>query len=269
METKDLTSVYENMYRPKAKLVQENTEIEDDSDDTSAKFTSKSRKRSKKRSLSNKDIGAIEQVNSSRSYDSSVFGRILKEMDETGSLDVDDDNVFDTEGDFGDDDLSIGGGGSAEDILRSIFDQLKDYFEGGDEDEFGEDEFEDEGGEFDFEGDIEEDDDIPLESYAFSGGEGNPKGAQGTYDGRARRQAKTTHVKDNGDAKVGQSQDTGYDPDDVEGHEGSEHGAQGNYDGRARALPKTNLVKGNGDADRGKSKPGFKTSSGKKDKNFF
>lgn len=233
-------------------------------------FRPKKSKRKGKRKLSDKDIGAIEQVNSSYEIDN-IFNSILKEMADTAELgssddvfDGEEDNVFDAGDDFDDGEMI-----SISELKNMTLQEIVDLISG-DEDAFDDDDgFEDEGDDFDFNDEVDEDDEIPAESYGFEGGEGNPKGSQGNYDGRARRQAKTTHIKDNGDAKVNDSQDTGYDPDDVEGREGSEHGAQGNYDGRARSQPKTNHVKPNGDADFGKAKTGKKISSGKKDKNFF
>jgi hypothetical protein len=61
----------------------------------------------------------------------------------------------------------------------------------------------------------------------------------------------------------------GYDPEDTEGSEGAEHGAQGTYDGKAKRQPATSHVKGNGDANFGQQKTGYRTNSGKKDKNYF
>jgi len=251
----NLTAIYEGMYRTPGAVIKEQANSHEVIEE--ARKSKKKKFKGKKRSSDDSMIGAIEQVNSSYSFDN-VFGKVLREMEEMGGDfgGEDDGNVFDA-GEGYEDDFT--GGGDAESILRSIYDQLAEYFEGGDEDEFGDEE----GDDFDFEGDIDEGDDIPQES--FTSGEGNPKG---NFDGKARKQPKTTHVKDNGDVKFDQ-QDTGYDPEDVEGSEGSEHGAQGNYDGKARALPKTNHVKGNGDADFSKAKTGIKTSTGKKDKNYF
>jgi len=174
----------------------------------------------KKRALDKKMIGAIEQVNSSYNFDN-TFGALLREMDEMegGEFGAEDDNVFDADGgefddDFGGDDETI----TLSELRNMTLGEIVDLLAGGVSDD---DDFSDEGDDFDFEGDTDETDEIPLESYGFSGGEGNPKGAQG------------------------------------------------NYDGKARALPKTNHVKGNGDADFGKAKTGIKTSSGKKEKNYF
>lgn len=273
MEQNKIADLYEEMYSRPTKgqgVVQESVNAgSDDSDDSTAKFK-KSRSKRKRSGRSRELDGAIEQVNSSYEFDN-VFTTMLKEMEEFDSEETfggGDDNVFDADGSgIGDDDLDVAGGGDAESVLQSIYDQLKDYFEGGASDGF-DDGLEDEGDDFDFEGDLDEGDDIPEESYGFNGGEGNPKGAQGNYDGRARKQAKSTHVKDNGDVKFDQ-QKTGYDPEPTGDGEASEHGAQGNYDGKARTQGKTNLVKGNGDADFGKAKTGMKTSTGKDGKKYF
>ncbi len=53
------------------------------------------------------------------------------------------------------------------------------------------------------------------------------------------------------------------------GGESNYHGDQGNYDGKAKRQPSTTRVKSNGDADFSQAKTGMKTSSGKKDKNYF
>lgn len=266
MEQQDLTAIYENMYRPQGNVIKEQASSSSEIFEEARKPKKKKSFKGKRRALDDKMIGAIEQVNSSYNFDN-VFGKVLREMEEMGGAD---DNVFDADGADYDDDLASGGDDdtiSISELRNMTLGEIVEMLSGGGVGEF-EDEGEEDEGSYDFNDEMSEEDEIPQESYAFSGGEGNPKGAQGTYDGKARRQAKTTHVKDNGDAKFG-DQDTGYDPEDVEGSEGSEHGAQGNYDGKARPLAKTNFVKGNGDADFSKVKTGMKTSSGKKDKNYF
>lgn len=190
-----------------------------------------------------------------------IFEQILREMDEMGGGNFadssTDDNVFSAdEGEFDGEEETF----TLSQLRSMTLGELANLIGGGDEEEAFDD-----GEEF---GEEEDEDFIPSESYGFTGGEGNYKGDQGNYDGKAKTQPKTTFVKGNGDADFG-DQDTGYDPDDTEGSEGSEHGAQGNYDGKAKTQPKTNHVKGNGDADFGKAKTGMKTSSGKKPKNYF
>lgn len=262
----DLQTIYTNMYKPQTNsgLVKESTEFgaeDDDTEECENKKVAKAPKGKKKRKISKEDAGRF-YLGDSYSFDN-VFGKVLREMDEMGGDLEGGDNVFDGDaagGGYEDDDM-LNGGGDAEGILRSIFDQLKSYF--GEDEDFGDDE--DLDGDFGGEEDLDE---VPTESYAFTGGEGNPKGAQGNYDGKARKQAKTTHVKDNGDSRF-DDQDTGYDPEDVEGSEGAEHGAQGNYDGKARTQAKSTNTKPNGDSDFGKMKTGYKTSSGKKEKNYF
>ena len=262
-QNNDLTSIYESMYRPQGTVVTESSTVVEEA---APKFKKKVKgKKSRKGGMDKKTLAAVTY--DSYSFDN-VFGKVLKEMEEMGGdFGGEDDNVFDAdEGGFEDEFSGDGESISLEELRNMTLGEIVDLLAGGGPEDEG-DEFEDEGDEFGFEGDLDEGDEIPTEAYAFDGGEGNPKGAQGTYDGKARRQAKTTHVKDNGDMKF--DQDTGYDPDNVEGSEGSEHGAQGNYDGKARALPKTTHVKGNGDADFGKAKTGIKTSTGKKEKNYF
>jgi hypothetical protein len=127
---------------------------------------------------------------------------------------------------------------------------------------------EDEGEEYGEEYGEEMEDGVPTESYGFTGGEGNYKGNQGIYNGKAQRGKPTTFVKANGDMDFGDA-DTGYDPDDTEGSEGSYHGDQGDYDGKAKKQAPSSHVKANGDADFSKANTGIKTSSGKKPKNYF
>jgi hypothetical protein len=219
----------------------------------------------KKKSMKSKkgepDPGEIYGDSFKRSEN--VFDKILREMDEMGGMGAatsTDDNIFDADGSAGD---SFEDGGDEQSFTLSelremTLSELADLLSGdGDDDD-----------DYDFDGDIDENDEVPGESYGFSGGEGNEKGDQGTYDGKAKKQPATNFVKGNGDADFSKTK-TGYDPEDTEGSEGEEKGDQGTYDGKAKKQPATNLVKGNGDADFGKNKASAKTSSGKKDKNYF
>ena len=270
----ELVSIYENNYLQR-NVVEEKKSHKPAAEEGDAPKKGKFKSKKKFMKKSKDNIGAITYDSVKR--EDNIFDQILREMDEFSGgagAGVDagggDDNIFDAGGDdFGGEEE---GGGDEQSFTLSelknmTLSELADLIggvAGDEEDEFGGDDefgFEDEG--------IDDGDEIPQESYGFTGGEGNEKGDQGNYDGKAKRQPKSNHVKDNGDANIGKSQDTGYDPDDTEGSEGAEHGAQGNYDGKAKTLPKTTHVKGNGDADFGKSKTGHKTSSGKKEKNYF
>lgn len=269
----DLVSLYENNYL-RGQVVEEKKELPDfikkkieeregakgdsddsDEDETHDEAIKRKMKKAKKKSMKNKkEPNPGEIYGDSFTRSGNIFEQILREMDEMGGGNFGassaDDNVFDA-GDQMDD-----MGGEEETFtlseLRSMsLGELANLLAGDNEDE-GE-----EGEDF-----------IPSESYGFTGGEGNYKGDQGNYDGKAKKANATTFVKGNGDADFG-DQDTGYDPDDTEGSEGSEHGAQGNYDGKAHKGTPSNLVKGNGDADFSKANTGIKTSSGKKPKNYF
>ena len=220
------------------------------------KFKKFEKKGKGKKSMSDEDKGGI-------CYDSvnfnSHFDRLLKEFDEGGDMGDDsfggeDDSEYSFDDEGGDDEqISV-----SKSVLQSIMDQLSDLI--GDT----EDEFTDEGGD-DF-GD-EDDGEIPLESYAFSG-DGKEKGAKGNYDGKAKLQGKSRHIKDNGDANFS-DQDTGYDPEDTEGSEGSEHGDQGDYDGKAKVQGKSSHVGDNGNAKVGKSQnTGYRTGTGKGNNKF-
>jgi hypothetical protein len=247
----DLVSIYENSYL-RGNVVQEKAVVEqDDDEDTGDKptFRKKTAKKSKNSMKKSKDnIGGI-------TYDSvnneNLFDKIFREMDEMGGSIGDTEDVYDADSEFedeGDDEMI-----SLSELRNMTLGEIVELLQGGDEEYVDDETFED---------------DIPTESYGFVGGEGNYKGDQGTYDGKAKAQPKSTRVKDNGDAKF-DDQDTGYDPDDTEGSEGAHKGAQGTYDGKAKAQAKSSHVKGNGDADFGKTKTGYKTSSGKKEKNYF
>lgn len=222
-------------------------------------FAKKGKGKGKEKSSKGKagtDYG-LESVN----FDN-VFDKIIREeFGDEGDADAfasDDSYDFDGEGDDldGGDEQTF----SLSELRSMSLGELADLLAGGDTDEFA-----DEGGDETF--DLEDGDAIPQESYAFDGG-GRSHGMQGEYDGKAKTGSKTNHVKGNGDSDFGK-QDTGYDPEDTEGSEGSEHGMQGEYDGKAKTGSKSTHVKGNGDADFGKQKTGAKTSSGKKDKNYF
>jgi len=223
-------------------------------------FAKKAKGKAKEKSSKSKagtDYG-LESVN----FDN-VFDKIIREeFGDEGDVDSfasDDSYDFDGEGD------DLGDGEeqtfSLSELRSMSLGELADLIAGGD----STDEFSDEGGDETFE--MEDGDEIPQESYAFDGG-GRSHGMQGSYDGKAKTGSKSNHVKDNGDSDFSK-QDTGYDPEDTEGSEGSEHGMQGEYDGKAKTGSKSTHVKGNGDSDFGKQKSGAKTSSGKKDKNYF
>jgi hypothetical protein len=195
-----------------------------------------------------------------------VFDKIIREEfgDEGGDDAFANDNTYDFDGEGDDMDGDMDGGEeqtfSLSELRSMTLGELAELVSGG-----ATDEFEDEGGDETF--DMEDGDEIPQESYAFDGG-GRSHGMQGQYDGKAKTGSRSTHVKDNGDSDFG-NQDTGYDPEDTEGSEGCEHGMQGEYDGKAKTGSKTTHVKSNGDADFGKQKTGARTSSGKKDRNYF
>lgn len=270
----DLVSLYENNYL-RGSVVEEKKELpdfikkkieerkgktedsdeEDEDEETHDEAVKRKMKKAKKKSMKNKkEPNPGEIYGDSFTRSGNIFEQILREMDEMGGGNFGassaDDNVFNADDQM--DDM----GGEEETFtlseLRSMsLGEIANLLAG------GEDEDEGEGEDF-----------IPSESYGFTGGEGNYKGDQGNYDGKAKKANPTTFVKGNGDADFG-DQDTGYDPDDTEGSEGTHHGDQGDYDGKAKKQAPTNLVKGNGDADFGKANTGIKTSSGKKPKNYF
>jgi hypothetical protein len=253
----DLVSIYENSYL-RGGIIEEKAVVEQDEDeDADAKPTFKKTVKKSKSSMkkSKNDIGGI-------TYDSvnkeNLFDKILREMDEMGGSAGE---VGDTE-DVYDPDSQFAGEGDEEMIslseLRNMtLAEIAELLQG----EVGE--YSDEDPYAD-----ETEDEIPTESYGFLSDAGNHKGLQGTYDGKAKPQSKSTRVKDNGDADFG-SQDTGYDPDDTEGSEGEHNGMQGTYDGKARPQPKSPRVKDNGDADFKHNTTDYKLSSVKKEKNYF
>lgn len=229
---------------------------DEDEDETHVEAVKRKMKKSKKKSMKNKkEPNPGEIYGDSFTRSGNIFEQILREMDEMGggnfgASSADKNNVFNADDQM--DDME----GEEETFtlseLRSMsLGELANLLAGDEDEDEGEDE--------DF---------IPSESYGFTGGEGNYKGDQGNYDGKAQRAKPTTLVKGNGDANFGDA-DTGYDPDDTEGSEGSHHGDQGDYDGKAKKATPSNLVKGNGDADFSKANTGIKTSSGKKPKNYF
>ena len=264
----DLVSIYENNYI-KGSLIQEKADDtsadESETDESSKDSTPKTSKKKTMKNKSKPNPGEIYGDSFKRTEN--IFDKILREMDELGG---ESESVFGSS----EDDASIEDGETDDfsseeeqtftlsELKNMTLSELASLIGGGEEEEEEEDySFEDES--FD-----EGDDQIPSESYGFTGGEGNYKGDQGTYDGKAKKQPATTHVKANGDADFGKSE-TDYDPEDTEGSEGSHLGDQGTYDGKAKKQPATDLVKGNGDANFGKAKLGYKTKSGKKDKNYF
>ena len=266
---KSLDEIYAEDYlghkSPNADLIVEDTDTDTDADDSAETTPKKSFKpfKKSKKGKGKLNVGADLYNDSVNNTFDSLYSTFMEQFDEDGGeLGFDDTN--DDTFDFEDDDM---GDGDEESFtlseLRSMtLGELCDLLNGSDEDEY-EDEFESEDG-FD---DMDEGDDIPRESYGQTGG-GAHHGNQGNYDGKAKRQPTTSHVKGNGDADFGR-QDTGYDPEDTEGSEGAEHGNQGNYDGKAKRQPATSHVKANGDANFGKQNTGYRTRSGKKDKNYF
>jgi len=236
----------------------EEDEDEDETAEEAVKRKMKKSKKSKKSMKNKKEPNPGEIYGDSFTHSGNIFEQILREMDEMSGgnfgASSTEDNVFSADDQM--DDME----GEEESFtlseLRSMsLGELANLLAGG-EDEM-EDEMEGEGEDF-----------IPSESYGFTGGEGNYKGDQGNYDGKAQRAKPTTLVKPNGDSDFG-DQDTGYDPDDTEGSEGSHLGDQGDYDGKAKKQAPTTHVKANGDANFSKANTGIKTSSGKKPKNYF
>ena len=276
----DLVSIYESNFLKPQNVVEEKKELPDfikkkiaerkgessdsekdeDEDETHDEAVKRKMKKAKKskNSMKNKskEPNPGEIYGDSFNRSGNIFDQILREMDEMGGGNFGsssmDDNVFnaDDQMDSGEEETF-----TLSELRSMSLGELANLLAGGDEDE-GEDYGE------------ELEDGIPSESYGFTGGEGNYKGDQGNYDGKAQRGKPTTFVKGNGDADFG-DQDTGYDPDDTEGSEGTHMGDQGNYDGKAKKQAPTSHVKANGDADFGKANTGIKTSSGKKPKNYF
>lgn len=237
----------------------EEDEDEDETHEEAVKRKIKKAKKSKKSKKSMKNISkkpnSGEFYNDSFNRSGNIFDQILREMDEMsggnfGASSMDD-NVFnaDDQMDSGEEETF-----TLSELRSMSLGELANLLAG------GEDEGEDYGDEME--------DGVPTESYGFTGGEGNYKGDQGNYDGKAQRAKPTTFVKGNGDAEFGDA-DTGYDPEDTEGSEGSHLGDQGDYDGKAKKQAPSSHVKANGDADFSKANTGIKTSSGKKPKNYF
>jgi hypothetical protein len=270
----NLVSIYENGYlrgntieekknpfKEKNPFKGKDSSDEED-DDSEGEFPKKSPGIKKKRkSMSKKEIGGITYDSFDRS--NNIFADILREMSDmgasVGSSVGGDDNVFNAdEEDFSSEEEG-GRTFSVSELKSMTLGELIEVLAGED--------YEEDMGEYDYEEDMGEEDEIPQENYS-AGGESNYHGDQGNYDGKAKRQPSTTHVKGNGDMDFSKTK-TNYDPDDTEGSEGAEHGDQGNYDGKAKRAPSTTHVKANGDADFGKVKTNHKISSGKKPKNYF
>jgi hypothetical protein len=283
---KDLVSIYESNYL-RGNLVQENNkpdyldfdkdgdkkesmkkalkdkghgesdDEDEDEDETAEEAVKRKIKKAKKKSMKNKkEPNPGEIYGDSFKRSGNIFEQILREMDEMsgGNFGASaDDNVFNADDqaeDMGEETFTLS------ELRAMTLGELVNLLADEVGDEVG-DEMDGEGEDF-----------IPSESYGFTGGEGNYKGDQGNYDGKAQRAKPTTFVKGNGDADFG-DQDTGYDPDDTEGSEGSHLGDQGDYDGKAKKQAPTDFVKGNGDTNFSKANTGIKTSSGKKPKNYF
>ena len=259
----DLVSIYENNYL-KAPVITEkkftaepdvDADVDGDDDDAPENCTprSKPQKNSMKRRKHTKDdIGGITYDSHKRTE--TIFDKILREMNEMGG----------DAGDMGEDPNAIYDSGEEEyaDEESIPLSQLRNMTIGdiiamldGGQDE--EDVFDDQGSD-------EPVDEIPSESTENS----VYFGSQGNYSGKNVRQPASTRVKSNGDADFSDA-DTGYDPEDTGGTEGAEHGAQGDYDGKAKRQPASSHVKSNGNADYKQAKTPYKTSSGKKPKNYF
>ena len=204
----DLVSIYESAYLNRGSVVQEKQEPVEENEDEGSEETPKSsvKKKSfgvnkkKKSSMSKSEIGGITYDSFKRSE--TVFDKILREMNEMGGgADAgsvgDDNNVFDTDEFAGEDDMGEESYTVSE-LRRMTLGELANLLAGG----------EDETMDFD-DSDLSEGDEVPRESYGFVGGEGNYLGDQGKYDGKAKRQSPSTHVKANGDADFGKSK-TGY-----------------------------------------------------------
>jgi hypothetical protein len=251
----DLLSVYEQHYLnpQKASVISEAAESENEEEDTSTapKATKKSSPRKKK--LSGAEIGAIYGERAQRNSFDSLFKTFMEEFD-SGDQSFDD-NSFEFDGEDMDDGFSDENEQTftLSELKAMTLGELADLVggnAGNDDDMFSDDD----GMDFDDEGDI------PTESYG-QGGAGKHYGDQGNYDGKAKKQAASSHVKGNGDADFSK-QDTKYAPEDTEGSEGECLGDQGNYDGKAKKQAASSHVKGNGDANLGKSQ---RTGYGKKE----
>lgn len=257
----DLLNIYEQHYLGTAPIINESASLEEAPE--LEVLEEKAKKANFKKKFKKKEVekgGKAKftpgMYNDAVSFDN-LFDKIIKE--EFGEDDMGaDDNAFSDDSDsfeFGEDEGGDEQVSVSKATLQSIIDQLQGLIGGMDDDTP------------DFDDGMGEEDEIPQESYAFDGA-GKEHGMQGTYDGKAKPQKKSTHVKDNGDVNFN-DQDTGYDPEDTEGSEGAEHGMQGTYDGKAKTQGKTDLVNGDGSMNKAKQKHSAKTSSGKKDKNYF
>lgn len=256
----DLLDIYEQHYLGTAPVINESAPSFEVEDDEAPEIVEEAKKKSNfKKKFKKKEGGKAEfkpgMYADGTSFDN-LFDKIIKEEFGEDDAGIGDDSSFSDEDsyEFGDDE----GGDEQISVSRATLQSIMDQIQGllGD----------DVGGEEEFDAQVS-DDEIPQESYAFSG-DGKEHGMQGQYDGKAKKQGKSNLVKDNGDVEFGK-QDTGFDPEDTEGSEGAEHGMQGQYDGKAKTQGKTNLVKDNGDIDKSKQKTSYKTGSGKKDKNLF
>lgn len=248
----DLLSVYEQHYlSPQSnKVITESPDTVVD-DETSA-TPKASKKTSRKKKLSGAEIGRYYFGDSvQRNSFDSVFKTFMEEFD-SGENSFDDDTF---EFDGAEDDDGMGGDEQTftlSELKAMTLGELADLVGGSVDDD--DDMFDDGGMDFEGEGDI------PTESYGPDGA-GKCYGDQGNYDGKAKKQAPTSHVKSNGDADFSK-QDTKYAPEDTEGSEGAEYGDQGNYDGKAKKQAASSHVKSNGDANLGKSQ---RTGYGKKE----
>lgn len=197
----DLLSVYEQHYLnpQKASVISEANEDEDTS--TAPKATKNSSPRKKK--LSGAEIGAIYGTESvQRNSFDSLFKTFMEEFD-SGDQSFDD-NSFEFDGEDTDDGFADENEQTftLSELKAMTLGELADLVggnAGNDDDMFSDDD----GMDFDDEGDI------PTESYG-QGGAGKHYGDQGNYDGKAKKQAASSHVKGNGDANLGKSQRTGY-----------------------------------------------------------
>jgi len=253
----NLVSAYESIYNQQVPVL-ESTDT--DTDDTDAKVPASKKKVAGKgkKSAAATNYGA-ESVDYG-SYMSTLLKQIgvHEEFDLDGSGDTGE--TFDFEGgeegeeDEGEEDEQISVSKSQ---LQEIIDLLQGLIGGMDDGlvaTAGSDNVFDDGA------GLDDDDSIPSEGYAFSGG-GSEHGDQGTYDGKAKTQSASTHVKSNGDAKVGQTQKTGYKPGQNGAGAAKEHGAKGDYSGKAKTQSASTHVKPNGDAKVGQTQT---TGYGKK-----
>lgn len=263
----DLVSIYENAYLQRPVIAEQtySKDTDDTDDDSSSPLdpmasTKQSKKSMKKKKLNDdKTVGGAYYADSFKRSET-IFDKILREMDEMGGsmgpADADD-QVYEPGEDEHEEAYTLSElrGMTMGEIVALLSTDTDDYEE-------------EESDEFEDSDEIEDDEFAPGDKMSGESYEGNCMGSQGTYDGKAKRQPATTHVKSNGDADFGKQQ-TGYDPEDTEGSEGTEHGSQGDYDGKAKRQAATSHVKSNGDAQHGMAKTAFKTSSGKKPKNYF